>query len=272
MAGAKKRTICTWAVAAVLVFAAVVCRFLDMLYLHSDVMGLTRSAIYIFLFSAWAVSVRNRIIHVRIRRYLTAVAAFMVFWFLIRTVKFHFPLELLSPHLPRYLWYLYYLPMLFIPMLGVLVAVSPGRPEEAPQPGWTAWFSAFTALLVLLGDMTAVFCLMYAATLELCIHCSLIPSNTHYREMFDASTVGVQITDENSRVFLSSAAARPVPEGLRKQAQTGPVMLGKGVRLCAAPIRGGYVFWQEDVSELLSVLAQLGKAKQEFYRPRSIEN
>ena len=123
MTGVKKRTICTWAAAAVLIFAAVACRLLDMLYIHSDVMGLTRSAIYIFLFSAWAVSVRNRIIHVRIRRYLSAMSAFMVFWFLIRTVKFHFSPELLSPHLPRCLWYLYYLPMLFIPMLAVLLTV-----------------------------------------------------------------------------------------------------------------------------------------------------
>ena len=353
MHGEKEKTICLWAAAA-LVFTAVVCRFLDMLFIHSDYMGLTRSAIYIFLYAAWTVSVRNRIIHVRIRRYLTAIAAFMVFWFLARTVKYYFSPELFSPHLPRYLWYLYYLPMLFIPMLGVLVAVSLGKPEDEPLPGWAAWFSAFTAFLVvlvltndlhqlvftfpphaplwtdadngygpgyvlvagwlllcalltlagiwqkcripfsrkriwqpvlpvcmlliytllyysqapwlrfLLGDMTAVFCLMYAATLELCIHCALIPSNTHYREMFDASTVGVQITDENGQLFLSSAAARPVPEELLKQAQSGPVMLDKGLRLCAADIRGGHVFWQEDVSELLSVLSQLNETKEEL--------
>ena len=106
MTGVKKRTICTWAAAAVLIFAAVACRLLDMLYIHSDVMGLTRSAIYIFPFSAWAVSVRNRIIHVRIRRYLSAMSAFMVFWFLIRTVKFHFSPELLSPPAP--------LPLVFV--------------------------------------------------------------------------------------------------------------------------------------------------------------
>lgn len=354
MTGVKKRTICTWAAAAVLIAVAILCRLLDMLYIHSDVMGLTRSAIYIFLFSAWAVSVRNRIIHVRIRCYLTAVAAFMVFWFLIRTVKFHFSPELLSPHLPRCLWYLYYLPMLFIPMLAVLVAVSLGRPEDAPLPKWTAWFSGFTALLLLLvltndlhqlifrfppdapvwtdldygygpgfvpvagwlllsalimlaeiwrkcripysrrriwqpvlpvfllliytivyysqapwlrfllGDMTAVFCLLYAATLELCIHCGLISSNIHYRELFDASTVGVQITNENDQVFLSSAAARPVPEALRKEAQNGPVMLEGGLRLCEAPIRGGHVLWQEDVSDLLSVLARLNETGEEL--------
>lgn len=354
MITAKKKTAFTWAAAAVLIFSAAVCRLLDMVYIHSEYMGLTRSAIYIFLFSAWAVSVRNRIIHVRIRRYLSAVAAFMVFWFLIRTVKFHFSPELLSPHLPRCLWYLYYLPMLFIPMLAVLVAVSLGRPEDAPLPKWTVWFSGFTALLLLLvltndlhqlifrfppdapvwtdldygygpgfvpvagwillsalimlaeiwrkcripysrrriwqpvlpvfllliytivyysqapwlrfllGDMTAVFCLLYAATLELCIHCGLIPSNTHYREMFDASTVGVQITNENDQVFLSSAAARPVPEALRKEAQNGPVMLEGGLRLCEAPIRGGHVLWQEDVSDLLSVLARLNETGEEL--------
>lgn len=354
MAGAMRRSLCAWTAAAALIAVAVLCRLFDMIYIHSEYMGLTRSAIYIFLFAAWAVYARNRIIHVRIRRYLTAVAVFMVFWFLIRTAKFHFSPELLSPHLPRYLWYLYYLPMLFIPMLAVLVAVFLGRPEDAPPPKWTAWFSGFTALLVLLvltndlhqlifrfppdapvwtdlgygygpgfvpvagwlllcalimlaeiwrkcripysrrriwqpvlpvfllliytmmyysqapwlrfllGDMTAVFCLLYAATLELCIHCGLIPSNTHYREMFDASTVGVQITDENDRVFLSSAAARPVPEELLKQAQSGPVMLDGGLRLCEAPIRGGHVFWQEDVSELLSVLSRLNETKEEL--------
>ena len=350
----KEKTICLWAAAAALIFAAVSCRLLGMNYINAKVMGLTRSAIYILLYAAWAVSVRNRIIHIRIRRYLTAIAAFMVFWFLARTVKFHLSPELLSPYLPRYLWYLYYLPMLFIPMLGVLVAVSLGRPEDAPLPWWTVWFSAFTAVLVLLvlsndlhrlvftfpqdtslwtdtdngygpgyvlvvgwlllcallilagiwrkcripfsrkriwqpvlpvcllliytilyysqapwlrfllGDMTAVFCLLYAATLELCIHCGLIPSNTHYREMFDASTLGVQITDGNDQIFLSSAAARPVPEALLRQAQAGPVMLEKGIRLCSADIRGGHVLWQEDVSELLSVLSQLGETKEEL--------
>ena len=73
MRGEKEKTICLWAAAA-LVFTAVVCRFLGMLFIHADHMGLARSAIYIFLYAAWAVSVRNRIIHVRIRRYLTAVA------------------------------------------------------------------------------------------------------------------------------------------------------------------------------------------------------
>ena len=116
----------------------------------------------------------------------------------------------------------------------------------------------------LLGDMTAVFCLLYAATLESCIRCGLIQSNTHYREMLDASTVGVQITDGSDQVFLSSAAAQHIPEELLRQAQTGPVMLDKGIRLRSANIRGGHVLWQEDVSDLLSVLAQLNAAREEL--------
>ena len=234
MHGEKEKTICLWAAAA-LVFTAVVCRFLDMLFIHSDYMGLTRSVIYIFLYAAWTVSVRNRIIHVRIRRCLTAIAAFIVFWFLARTVKYYFSPELFSPHLPRCLWYLYYLPMLFIPMLSVLVAgwlllcalltlAGIWQKSRIPYSRKRIWqpvlpvcllliytllyYSQAPWLRFLLGDMTAVFCLMYAAPLELCIHCALIPSNTHYRAMFDASTVGVQITDENDQVFLSSAAAQ----------------------------------------------------------------
>ena len=119
-------------------------------------------------------------------------------------------------------------------------------------------------LNVIAGDMTVVFCLLFAATLESCIQCNLIHSNTHYRELFDTSTVGSQITDDDYRPYLTSQTARPVSETVLRQTEGGPVLLPGGIRLCAAGIRGGHIFWQENVAELLEVLKELNDTRDEL--------
>ena len=334
-----------------LIACAILARALGKLDILPFFLGLVRTAAYISLYIGWGISVSRRILQTQVRRYMIGVSFLMVFWFFIRSTKYYFVAE---PAAARHLWYWYYFPLLFIPLLAVLISLSLGKPEEYRLPKRTAWFCAFTAFLFLLvltndlhqlvftfppdaalwtdadngygpgyvlvvvwlllcallmlaeiwrkcripysrkriwqpvipvclllvytilnysqvswlgfllGDITAVFCLLYAATLESCILCGLIQSNTHYREMLDASTVGVQITDGSDQVFLSSAAAQHIPEELLRQAQAGPVMLDKGIRLRSANIRGGHVLWQEDVSDLLSVLAQLNAARDEL--------
>ncbi len=94
---------------------------------------LSRSAIYIVLMSAWGISLRRRILQTQVRRYLTAVAALTVLWLALRTVKYSLP-NGCAPG--RYLWYLYYLPMLFIPTLAVFIALSLGRAENYRLPRW----------------------------------------------------------------------------------------------------------------------------------------
>lgn len=42
--------------------------------------GVLRASIYIGLFFAWGVSVRQRIIQIQLRRYLTAISVLMIFW------------------------------------------------------------------------------------------------------------------------------------------------------------------------------------------------
>ena len=306
-----------------------------------------RAAIYIGLFVAWGISVRSRIIQPQVRRYLTAVSALMIFWMTVRSIRYSLEEAL---WVMRHLWYLYYLPMLFIPLLAVFIALSLGKPESFRLPKWTVllyiptaallllvltndlhqlvfrfpedavvWMDeyrygivyfpvvgwmvlcALTALVIMLvkcrvpnsrkvlvlpfvpvvlsviygalyifqlpwlrliaGDVTVVFCLLIAATLESCIQCCLIQSNTHYRELFDASTVGAQITDPEYHVVLSSRAAQEVNIETLRQTQQAPVMLEGGIRLSGAPVRGGHVLWTEDVSELLEVLEELQDVK-----------
>ncbi len=337
---------------AVLLLIAYICRIPGISREYSSELGLVRTFIYLILFIAWGVSVRNRIIQTQARRYLTSIAFLMVFWFLVRTIKFHFVSPELYPDIMRYLWYLYYLPMLFIPLLAMFVAMSIGKPENYRLPKRAELFFIPTAVLFLMvmtndlhqlvftfptdaavwtddnygyaigyyflavwmflcgiimfaelcrkrrgsgshrlillpcipivililylilyffgvewlsfiaGDMTAVMCLMYAATLEICIQCGFIQANTHYRELFDASTVGAQITDEEYHVCLTSRTARSVDRELLRRTVKGPVMLEDGIRLSGAPIQGGHVIWSEDMSALLSVLDELKEAKE----------
>ena len=306
-----------------------------------------RAAIYIGLFVAWGISVRSRIIQPQVRRYFTAVSALMIFWMTVRSIRYSLEEAL---WVMRHLWYLYYLPMLFIPLLAVFIALSLGKPESFRLPKWTVllyiptaallllvltndlhqlvfrfpedavvWMNeyrygivyfpvvgwmvlcALTALVIMLvkcrvpnsrkvlvlpfvpvvlsviygalyifqlpwlrliaGDVTVVFCLLIAATLESCIQCGLIQSNTHYNDLLLSCTLRVQLTDPEYQRLLSSRSAEPIPLQIMRQTETGPVRLDGGLRLSGAPVRGGHVLWTEDVSELLEVLEELQDVK-----------
>ena len=264
-----------------------------------------RASIYIGLFAAWGISIRNRIIQPQVRRLLTSVSALMIFWITVRTIRYSLD-ECIW--LMRYLWYLYYLPMLLIPLLAVFVALSLGKPDNFRLPKWTVYlylptiallllvltndlhqfvfvfpedaivwgndyryaFGYFptigwmilcsvTALVIMLikcriphsrtvlmlpfvpaimlliygilycfrvpwlrflmGDMTVVFCLFIAATLESCIQCGLIQSNTGYDELFMVSRLGAQITDQENTVCLASFNARELTKEQRISAE-----------------------------------------------------
>lgn len=112
-----------------------------------------RSAIYMELFIAWGVSIHRRIIQPQVSRYLIAISALMVFWIIVRTIRYSLDE---CVWLIRYLWYSYYLPMLFIPLLAVLVALSLGKPDNFHLPKWTGLLyipAVALLLLVLTNDL-----------------------------------------------------------------------------------------------------------------------
>lgn len=109
--------------------------------------GMIRSAIYIELFIAWGVSLHRRIIQPQVRRYLTSISVLVVFWMTVRTIRYSLD-ECIW--LMRYLWYLYYLPMLLIPLLAVFVALSLGKPDNFRLSKWTGLLYIPTAALLLL--------------------------------------------------------------------------------------------------------------------------
>lgn len=352
MTKSKNKTAVMMFVVTAMLLIAYSCRIIGNNGYYGTEVGLLRAFIFIALFAAWGASIYNRIIQTRIRCYMSIIALLMIFWFIIRTLKYYFISAELYPGIVRHLWYMYYLAMLFIPLLAVYVAMSIGKTEDSHLPkkalllyiptlflfllvitndlhefvfkfpadaavrtdndysysvGYyivNAWmlFCALSMLYVMskkrriaeskklifipcipiialllylifyssgahwlrfiLGDVTAVICLMYAATLELCIQFGFIQANTNYMELFCASTAGAQITDKDYHVLLSSVAAKKVDRETLAKTKNESVMLKGGVRLSGAPIKKGHVVWTEDISPLLKVLEELQEAKE----------
>ena len=86
-----------------------------------------RNCIYLGMYCAWVIYLEKHVVHRKTRRCLTAIGCLMVFWFFVRTVKFHIFHDPLGEHI---CWYLYYIPMILIPVLGLAAAMFLGEKEE----------------------------------------------------------------------------------------------------------------------------------------------
>ena len=75
---------------AAMVFCAIALRVLGKFDILIVPGGIVRSLIYIALYIGWGISVSKRIIQVQVRHYMVSVSGLMVFWFVIRTIKYFF--------------------------------------------------------------------------------------------------------------------------------------------------------------------------------------
>lgn len=113
-------------------------------------------------------------------------------------------------------------------------------------------------------DMTATLCLLFALIMESCIQCGLIPSNTGYAQLFASSTISAQITDQSGNCIYQSQDSECIAPEIARRAVQRPIMLENGIRLSGKPIRGGYVLWKENLSELQEILRELEDRKEEL--------
>lgn len=329
------------------VLAAYVFRYIDIAFP-------VRGAVYIALLSVWGVSIYIRTIQTSLRSYLLSIAFLLMFWVLVRTVKYSF---VQSEVISRLLWYCYYIPILATPLLAVYLAMSMGHSEEYAIPKkFLLLLIPMGALLVLVltndlhrlifrspnelplsdsnyeytplylfiviwefgGAVAAyfimrrkcryvskktlllpmipiialiVFCISYLfecpfvfsyisrditifsslcimTCTELAILTGLIPSNTHYFDLFRITSMAVQIIDKDFNVILSSDTAKTYDADVLKKTVSAPVLLDDGVRLSSAGIRGGYVVWQDDVSDLTEMVERLNDTN-EFLRGKN---
>ena len=344
----KKSILFALGVLALIAFAMWL-RYASRHIFHSPAVSHLRSGIYVFLFSAWCYSLWLRIVQTQVRHYLLAISVLMVLWILLRSIKF----SIENTDAERWLWYFYYFPMLFIPMLSVFVSRSLGKGEDFRLPRWTKLLYLPTLLLLLLvltndlhqqvfsfpsgvlsdrayryesgyffvlgwealcagfallsmvkncrilrsrrirwlplvplalslayayayvkkvhwvwvlaGDMTVSQCLIFASILECCIQCGLIQSNLGYDELFEATSLPVQITDPAfCSQYVSAAMQGALPQSELRQMQQDTVHLGDDTLLKRHKLRRGWVFWKEDISALNQVQKELELTRDEL--------
>ena len=344
----KKSLLCALAALA-LIALAMWLRYASRHIFHSPAVSHLRSGIYVFLFSAWCYSLWIRIVQTQARRYLLAISVLMVLWILLRSIKY----SIENTDAERWLWYFYYFPMLFIPMLSVFVSRSLGKGEDFRLPRWTKILYLPTLLLLLLvltndlhqqvfsfpsgvlsdrayryeggyffvlgwealcagfallsmvkncriprsrrirwlplvplalslayayayvkkvhwvwvlaGDMTVSQCLIFASILECCIQCGLIQSNLGYDELFEATSLPVQITDPAfCSQYVSAAMQEALPQSELRQMQQDTVHLSDDTLLKRHKLRRGWVFWKEDISALNQIRKELELTRDEL--------
>ena len=349
MSKATKKSILFALGVLVLIAFAMWLRYASRHIFHSPVASHLRSGIYVFLFSAWCYSLRIRIVQTQVRRYLVAISVLMVLWILLRSIKF----SIENTDAERWLWYFYYFPMLFIPMLSAFVSQSLGKGEDFRLPRWTKLLYLPTLLLLLLvltndlhqqvfsfpsgvlsdqayryesgyffvlgwealcagfallsmvkncriprsrrirwlplvplalslayayayvkkihwvwvlaGDMTVSQCLIFASILECCIQCGLIQSNLGYDELFEATSLPVQITDSAfCPQYVSVAMQGALPQSELRQMQQDTAHLGDDTLLKRHKLRRGWVFWKEDISALNQIRKELELTRDEL--------
>ncbi len=330
---------------------AYACRILGKFDIGGVYTNYIRSALYLLLFAWWGFTIDRRIIQKQVLHCLRLTALLMLLWLVLRTLKYHVVTGVTAA---RYVWYLYYLPMLFLPLLGVYIALLLGKPEEYRLPGRARLLSIIPAVLFLLvitndlhqwafafkdgvpgrpvssafthrplyfvclvwmvaciafslvrlfrksripggarkrltpfvlgcvtllygllylsglpvvrwwfGDMNVMFCLLYAAIYESCIRCRMIPSNTGYVELFEATTLAACIADRSGRIVLRSRAA---DENMTCPQEGQRIVRPDGMRISSAPISGGYAVWQDNVRQLAELRTRLNANKEEMER------
>lgn len=147
MVEGRKKALIGGGIILLAVFAAYIFRLIGRGCFYPTLFSYLRSFIYIGMFAAWGLSVRQRIVQKQVRRYLTGVSLLLILWFTLRSAKYFI---FWQPNVTRYLWYLYYLPMLFVPTLALLIAMSLGQPDKykLPKSVWLL-FAVSGALLIL---------------------------------------------------------------------------------------------------------------------------
>lgn len=343
-------------IAAVLIVCAVVLRVLGKFDILIAPGGIARSLIYIALYVGWGISVSKRIIQVQVRHYLIAVSGLMVFWFVIRSMRYFFITDI---GIARQLWYLYYPPMLFIPLFSLFVAISLGKPENArlsktallllyiptvlclllvltndlhqlvfsfPEGevwtdlnngytfgyyivlGWEILCSLAAFVIMIIkcrlsyrkkylpflllassivyafiyvsgvewmqligGDIAAAQCLMFTGILECCIQCGLIQTNTGYRSMFEAGSIGAQIVDTDWHIRYASSNAPKLPSDRMRSAESEAAKLDNNTLLRSSKIPGGHVLCQEDITDITALLEKLEENRKTISESNDVE-
>ncbi len=105
---------------------------------------------YLVLISAWCISVRNRVVATRVRQLFTAVAALLLFHWFIKDIKYNAFDGDANSMARIYLWYLYYIPLIFIPLVSYFIADCIGVRSRESRVRKKKWMFGVAAGLFLM--------------------------------------------------------------------------------------------------------------------------
>ena len=121
------------------------------------------------------------------------------------------------------------------------------------------------------GDITAAQCLLFTGILESCIQCGLISTNTGYKALFEAGSIGAQIVDTDRNTRYASSNAPELTADMMRSAEKDAVMLDSNTLLRSSRIDGGYVLWQEDITDLTALLEKLEENRKTISKSNYVE-
>ncbi len=87
------------------------------------------SLLWIAFFYWWLHCTRHRFAQKRVRRYLFAFTLLVIFFILLRMFKYEFCTP--DGAVERYLWYLYYVPIVLTPVVTIRAIMNMTRPDNA---------------------------------------------------------------------------------------------------------------------------------------------
>ena len=120
-------------------------------------------------------------------------------------------------------------------------------------------------VILIAGDMTAVCCLLMAAIFQGCILCGLIQTNNRYFELFQTSGgLDAEITDHSFQRYYHSGDFPELSSALRRIIIDRSSVQEQGIRINHIPIRGGHLFWSEDISVLLDQYQDIREQQEEL--------
>lgn len=107
----------------------------------------------------------------------------------------------------------------------------------------------------LFGEMPEAVCFTIAGIWLSLMYIGLIPSNAGYGRLFQLSDLTAQITDRNYQVIFQNPNAASL--SIQQRRSDPPISLDQNTRVLRKPIYGGFVYWQDDITELNRINAEL---------------
>lgn len=150
MKARNNKAICI-VVAAVVVIAAVI-RLYNNQNNSDDVLftDFIRSLLHIGLITAWGFSLYRRVVQKQARHYLCGIAVLMILWLNFKVMKYYICTDV---NVSRYFWYLYYLPLVGIPLYTLFASLFIGKTEDY-RLKWQVKLLYIPAALLFLMIMT----------------------------------------------------------------------------------------------------------------------